>query len=283
MTAGAKSFAQFHQDCAAVERFFWGVPNRTFIEIGGHDGLRLSNTKMLEDSLGWTGMIVEAHPDSYKQALVNRPRTHVFHAACADAWSSGGIVMQGYSGGDENVRSVSHIAGKERAKIQHNNLVAHNITAPLVTMGALTDRFMCGQRFHVDFMSLDVEGAELEVMLGFDWERVTIGVLLAETNLLSTEAKEKFDTLVLKKGQLKPLPAEPGALDTWYVSEHGAEVRRAKPDKRPSLSVINALSLADVRIPVRHVRQRGRGRPQPITTRRGVFQEHMGRPDGPCF
>eukprot|EP00756_Hemistasia_phaeocysticola_P045721 Hpha_TRINITY_DN19469_c0_g1::TRINITY_DN19469_c0_g1_i1::g.45723::m.45723 len=127
-------------DCEAVDRFFWGVRHGTFIEIGGHDGLRMSNTKMLEDALGWRGLIVEPDHKSYLMAVGNRPRTHVIKAACGPNWVKEGVELESYGG----------IAVTTRVR-QHNRTTAPNITwfAPnntataLVTMAALSERFAC--------------------------------------------------------------------------------------------------------------------------------------------
>eukprot|EP00756_Hemistasia_phaeocysticola_P001556 Hpha_TRINITY_DN1109_c0_g1::TRINITY_DN1109_c0_g1_i1::g.113066::m.113066 len=101
-------------------------------------------------------------------------------------------------------------------------------------MAALTERLSCGApKFHIDFMSLDVEGAELEVMTGWDWDRVTIGVLMAETSNMNNATRHEFDKLVLEKGNLKVWRTE--RIDTWYVSPYGADRRKQRPptSKKP--------------------------------------------------
>jgi uncharacterized protein (DUF2249 family) len=54
-----------------------------FVEIGGYDGLRHSNTLALEESFRWTGLLVEADPELFEQARVNRPNCRHLNVAVA--------------------------------------------------------------------------------------------------------------------------------------------------------------------------------------------------------
>ena len=47
--------------------------NGTFVEIGGNDGLSTTNTYHLERCLGWQGVLIEGHPDSFKKMVRARP------------------------------------------------------------------------------------------------------------------------------------------------------------------------------------------------------------------
>ena len=53
----------------------------TFIEIGAFDGLKFSNSKFYEDSLGWTGLLIEPHPDTFAKLQLNRPKTFTIQGA----------------------------------------------------------------------------------------------------------------------------------------------------------------------------------------------------------
>ena len=48
-----------------VNLIFENKNNGTYIDVGGHDGVRFSNTFAFS-KLGWKGAIVEAHPDYYR-------------------------------------------------------------------------------------------------------------------------------------------------------------------------------------------------------------------------
>eukprot|EP01062_Namystynia_karyoxenos_P022758 TRINITY_DN18743_c0_g1_i2.p1 TRINITY_DN18743_c0_g1~~TRINITY_DN18743_c0_g1_i2.p1 ORF type:complete len:441 (+),score=120.26 TRINITY_DN18743_c0_g1_i2:70-1323(+) len=247
MPDSLKVYSQYGQEARAIERYFWGVTGGKFIELGAHDGLRMSNSKALEDHLGWTGLLIEANPSMYVQAERWRPRAAVAHAACGPSWSREGVALVLGGGGEtSHLRQLPGKAGPRQRKI-----VAQQ---PLVSIAALTERWGCGRPLHVDFMSLDVEGAELMVMQGFDWQRVTIGVMLVETAWLSKDQRSALEALLLSAGGLRNAGGE-GA-DTWYVSPHGAERRRAKPNG----TELRLVPMGGVVRPRRGRRGRGGGR-----------------------
>src|SRR4051812_7716391 len=56
-------------------------PNGFFVEAGANDGLEQSNTYWLERFHGWRGVLVEAIPALYRNAVDERPDARVFHCA----------------------------------------------------------------------------------------------------------------------------------------------------------------------------------------------------------
>jgi len=48
------------------------VKNKFYIEVGAHDGLFQSQTKHLEDTGNWSGMLIEANYELYRKCLENR-------------------------------------------------------------------------------------------------------------------------------------------------------------------------------------------------------------------
>eukprot|EP00756_Hemistasia_phaeocysticola_P043601 Hpha_TRINITY_DN17184_c0_g1::TRINITY_DN17184_c0_g1_i1::g.146681::m.146681 len=150
MPGAVQSWAPQLVDCMLIERYFWGVHDGTFIELGAFDGLTSSNTVLMESALGWGGILVEGHKGHYASAVTRRPRSHVFNAACSAEWSKAGITFQGHGG------SISHLPGKgafrlldEEAAQRYGAGAVEGQSTPLVTMWALTELFSCGGRLHI--------------------------------------------------------------------------------------------------------------------------------------
>ena len=55
-----------------------------FIECGAGDGVTESSCKFFEESLGWSGINVEAAPPLFKRLIVNRPGSLNINCALSD-------------------------------------------------------------------------------------------------------------------------------------------------------------------------------------------------------
>jgi hypothetical protein len=75
-----RHYSQVGQD-ALVDELLQRRRNGFFFECGAHDGEELSNTLFFERERGWTGLLIEANPKSFKQ-LEERNRTAYISNAC---------------------------------------------------------------------------------------------------------------------------------------------------------------------------------------------------------
>ena len=69
------SCSQLGQDLEVI-KYYKYKKNGYFIEIGASDGIKLSNTYLLEQKYNWTGICVEPIPDKYKLLCKNRQNSH---------------------------------------------------------------------------------------------------------------------------------------------------------------------------------------------------------------
>ena len=153
-----------------------------FIEAGAADGLDQSNTLYLERKLGWTGLLVEPGRDQFEHCRRVRPRSVVERCVLGPFAESGqtmtvlerrltSIVRESREASlvdfDRHVRDISAqgAVGEERV--------------PCIALGALLQRHGMAR---IDIFSLDVEGAEIFVLEGLDFDRVHISYLLVETH-----------------------------------------------------------------------------------------------------
>lgn len=154
-----------------------------FVEAGALDGLFMSNTKILED-LGWKGLLIEPSPYAAKKCMKNR-KCGVEHCALVskdykEDWVAGDFFFDGsdglgaWSGVHRNAYGIKS-AVKVPAKTLGSLFVKHNIKK-------------------VDFLSLDVEGYEPEVLGGIDFDTVDITYILIEinTNDYSLQSMDRY-------------------------------------------------------------------------------------------
>ncbi|HET7086154.1 MAG TPA: FkbM family methyltransferase [Rhizomicrobium sp.] len=155
--------------------------NGTFIEAGGNDGLSQSNTYWFERFRGWRGLLVEPVPDQAALCRRNRPHAEVINAALVADASTPSVrikaakLMAFIPGARSKAEEEAHLDAA--IKVQQLADVSE-IEVPAVTLASILDAHP-GRK--VDFLSLDVEGYEIPVLLGMAPERHRPGLILVET------------------------------------------------------------------------------------------------------
>jgi FkbM family methyltransferase len=141
--------------------------NGVFLELGACDGVYLSNTYALEKYLGFTGVLIEPGEKFFNNLIKNRPNCKNFNYLVGT--NEGEI---DYIGDATGVGGALHILEKTH-DYGHNywidtwKLNKNNITK--VSCRKLSDILKEANIKYIDFWSLDVEGAELEVLKTMDW------------------------------------------------------------------------------------------------------------------
>ena len=151
---------------------FAGGPG-IFFEVGANNGIEASNTAYLEKYCDWRGILVEATPHKYVECVRNRPNSVVVHAALTPFDYCERYVEILYS----NLMSVtrlseisieSHIAMGSEFLAGETALSGSVFLAPART----TDSILAENGYPmIDLFSLDVEGAELQVLKGIDFSK----------------------------------------------------------------------------------------------------------------
>jgi FkbM family methyltransferase len=162
-----------------------------FIEAGANDGIRQSNSLALERELGWTGLLIEPSPKAFSELQTNRPACYLVRAALVSPTRSGqaieGAFRDGLLTGTVNAELLPLAMDLPISKFQSFVVRFRNalgikpkttlISVPTTTLSlALTDALIS----NVDLLSLDVEGHELEALMGLDFDQVKPKAILLE-------------------------------------------------------------------------------------------------------
>lgn len=170
---------------------------RTFVELGASDGKTLSNTYALEACAGWTGVCIEP-TDAYdalfasgrdgcvkvRKAVAGTAREAVLigsDRAEKDLGGEGELEVGGtlWAGLEEHFDEKSEVAPGVRDAHSATVRSAGSRTAVrTATLAAVLDG--AGAPRHVDFLSLDVEGAELEILRSFPFNSRSFGAMVVE-------------------------------------------------------------------------------------------------------
>ncbi len=168
--------AQFGEDVTAWELL--GKPlEGFFIEVGAFDGVSYSTTHALE-ALGWTGLLVEPIPARAEACRKNRPHARVVHSALAGPAAAPEATFHVLE--DEYGGMLSYAEGLSQGhhveQVHAANVRKVSVRVPVTTL----DRLLEGHAGPIDLVTIDVEGAELELLAGFDLARFRPRVVFVE-------------------------------------------------------------------------------------------------------
>ena len=157
-----------------------------FVEAGANDGFTQSNTYYFEKILGWSGVLVEAIPELYQRCVKTRKQSQVYQCALVAEAFEGATVTMDYAHLMSLVKGARKSPEAEQAHLrrgaQQPGVVPYQLEVPARTLTSILDQARVD---HIDLLSLDVEGYELQVLQGLDFTRYRPTYLLVEANFRS--------------------------------------------------------------------------------------------------
>ena len=157
-----------------------------YVELGAHDGIFSSNTYFLQKKMNWTGLLIEPSLDLFFKCVNNRGNLNiVLNYACVPFGYKKKFVEMIYSGAmtvQKNKNSdikdtVLHAKQGMKFVKNYNQLIEFCARAKTLNE-ILTDNNI---RKKIDFLSLDTEGVELEVLKGLDFDEFKFKYILVES------------------------------------------------------------------------------------------------------
>jgi FkbM family methyltransferase len=154
----SRYYSQIWQDKWVTETVFPGVIDGFFVDVGSADGITDSNTKLLEEK-GWRGVCIDPFPTNMETRTCQLFKDVVF----SEAGRTIEFRKAGVLGGINETLGI----WKEWAQ------KTESVQLTTVTLTNILDRAKAPS--HIQFISLDIEGAELEALRGFSFDRYTVG------------------------------------------------------------------------------------------------------------
>jgi len=174
---------QFETD-KVIEAYFPGKIDGEAIEVGASHGTVSSNTLYFEQ-LGWTCLCIEPNPSLYAQLKNNRKLT--LNYAVAD-FNSEAVDFNIVTLNNGDTTAISGLCLDERLLQTHPVASTTQCTVKTRTL----DACLFGTPFtpgEIDFVSIDTEGTELDVLRGFSLDCWKPKLLVIENNFLDSEVK----------------------------------------------------------------------------------------------
>lgn len=183
----SETYSQNGQDRFVAETVFNGMRNGFFVEAGAGDGLWISNTLLLERRYGWTGILVEPTA-AFELLKKNRPHCRLENSCLASVAKTVTLV-EIFDRGQATISAAA----------QENLLLSRTLDRAPADLAQLDSHWGKAQRHYqvqarplaevlaahdappsIDYLSLDVEGFEYEILSTFPFATYRIGCLGVE-------------------------------------------------------------------------------------------------------
>jgi FkbM family methyltransferase len=190
-----KYYSQNKQDEYLWENYFKHKLTGTFVEIGAEDGVRFSNTKFLEES-GWDGICIEPRPNAFAELKENRNCIVENYAISDKMGTFDFLSIEGNGKGLSGLVDKYDPRHTQRIKAQHSDSKQSIIQVECIPLNDLLEKHNITT---VDYMSIDVEGAELNVVKSVDFEKYNVNIITIENNYQTNEVEQYLSKYNFKK------------------------------------------------------------------------------------
>ena len=206
----------------------------TFIEIGAFDGLSGSQTLVMERCFGWHGALIEASPKNYASLLSSNRTGAMAHYAVCSKPEGGTINIAGGTStvagdlskmGKTHIRRWASARGSEVSQVPCKPLLMiYEDAMARSTAASSNDAALWRRGAPITYLSLDVEGSELDVLSSVpDLASQPFDFLLVE-NEYNNARDRAVDALLVKSGYEKfSMPQPPmGGTNGLYAARWAA-------------------------------------------------------------
>ncbi len=200
-----KSHAQLKQDLFVLLELNFKREG-FFVEFGATNGKDLSNTMMLERDFDWNGILAEPAKVWHKDLRENRKAS--IETACV--WSESGKELMFNEVNESELSTVSDYSSSDL----HNESRKDGKMYTVETISLLDLLIKHNAPKEIDYLSIDTEGSEFEILNAFDFSKYNIKVISCEHN--KTENRHKIYQLLTSKGYKRKF-AGLSNYDDWYV------------------------------------------------------------------
>lgn len=181
--------------------------NGYFVEVGAFDGKSLSNTYLLEKEFGWTGILAEPNPAQHQ--AIRSVRSASVDTRPVDGISGRSVLMRFMEGEPELSSMATNAYSDQHAENRKHEAV--EIDQTTVSLNDLLEEH--GAPTDIDYISIDTEGNELDILSTFDFGKYNVRLFSVEHNY--TSADGKIEEFLVGKGYER-VCREWSRFDGWY-------------------------------------------------------------------
>jgi FkbM family methyltransferase len=204
---GTEAKAQLYQDLLAVE-LFNEKENGFFVEFGATNGLQINNTWLLEKKYHWQGILAE--PARIWQADLAKNRNCAIDHRCVWKQSGEKLIFKEVPE-DPELSTAAAFVNSDHQAAQRKQHQAYEVTT--ISLYDLLQAHHAPR--YIDYLSVDTEGSEFEILNAFDFSTYRFGLITVEHN--GTTQQQALYELLTRAGY-KRVFAAISKWDDWYVA-----------------------------------------------------------------
>jgi FkbM family methyltransferase len=205
--------SQFGQETFVLAILDW-KRGGFFVEFGALDGVTHSNTLFLEKKYGWNGLLAEPAQELHEALKLNRNCAIDERAV----WNESGRELnfrvtnaRGLSTLDSYWNSDGHASLRQTVDLY---------PVKTVSLVDLLDSHLVPKE--IDYMSIDTEGSELDIIREFPFDKYNISIITIEHNY--SENREKICDIMRNNSYVRVFE-DLSKVDDWYVKADLAKRR----------------------------------------------------------
>ena len=181
-----KYTSQAGQDKMIKKNFFDGKKNGFFIEIGAYDGISGSNCYHFERFLNWDGIAIEPSNIQFEKLKKNR-KCKVLNNAISDEVKEVEFI--------EVAEGLTQMSGINNRSFERNfQIISNNQASKTNSINLKTITFdeIAPKNKDVDYLSIDIEGGEMNLLKSIDFKTNNIKVISVENNIPKEQNFKNF-------------------------------------------------------------------------------------------
>tara|TARA_B100001057_G_scaffold55748_1_gene49521 strand:- start:131 stop:985 length:855 start_codon:yes stop_codon:yes gene_type:complete len=181
-----KYTSQAGQDKMIKKNFFDGKKNGFFIEIGAYDGISGSNCYHFERFLNWDGIAIEPSDIQFEKLKKNR-KCKVLNNAISDEVKEVEFI--------EVTEGLTQMSGINDSSFERNfKIISDNQASKTDSIKLKTITFddIVPKNRDIDYLSIDIEGGEMNLLKSIDFKTNSIKVISVENNIPKEQNFKNF-------------------------------------------------------------------------------------------
>jgi len=181
-----------------------------FVEFGATNGILLSNSYLLEQKYGWSGILAEPGRIWESELRKNRPNA-IISTSCV--WDLSNQTLTFIENQDAELSTVQLFHKKKSNRLRYGIASSYNVKT-VSLMDLLVEN---KAPKYIDYLSIDTEGSEFRILQLFDFSKFSFGIITVEHNY--GVDRERIYNLLSSVGYVRCFE-DVSKWDDWYLSKH---------------------------------------------------------------